>query len=312
VAARIDLPWRGHVLVAKIATAAGRRARDDADADATAAASRPLWRAPAAAAAEQAGARLLVAEDNPVNRAVIGKLLDTLGLVVTFATDGENAWELLQAERFGLLMTDCHMPGLDGYGLTRRLRQAETDGGRAGRLPVLALTADARPEIDDQCRAVGMDGVLMKPLDRDAIDAAITRLLPSAVALRQRTEPAPADTPPAPAKVVSDGTIDFAMLEATFGSARARSMLGLFVTSVRPYIDTLDQALASGALQDGFHAAHAAKGSALLIGAKDLAEVCGAIEAALRDGDLARARDRAPDLKPRFAAVETLIGTLSG
>ncbi|MBI3512702.1 MAG: AAA family ATPase [Proteobacteria bacterium] len=306
---RLDVPWRRPALVAKLAVAAGRQAavrRDDA-----AALARPQWRAPDVEAAVRAGAALLVAEDNPVNRAVIGRLLDTLGYVATFAPDGESAWRRIETERFGLVLTDCHMPGLDGYGLVRRLRQAEGDGTRTGRLPVLALTADARPEIEDQCRVAGMDGVLRKPLDRDAIEAAVATLVPSAAALRQPADtPMPAAVAAVPEPTARDGIIDLTILEATFGKARMRAMLDLFLSSVRPYIDALDGALTAGAVDAAFQAAHAAKGSALLIGATALAELCGAIEDAVRAGDLARARGRAPELKPRFAALEAFIGAL--
>jgi signal transduction histidine kinase/CheY-like chemotaxis protein len=265
------------------------------------------WVAPDAAAAAQAGVRLLVAEDNVINRAVMTKLLETLGYVASFADDGEAAWNLLQTERFGALITDCHMPLLDGYALTRRLRAAEEAGTRS-RLPVIALTADARPDIRDQCLAAGMDEVLAKPIDRAALDAAIAARLPGAAALRRRAEVDAGDAPTAPSP--ARAALDLTMLESTFGAGRARTMLDLFLDSVRPYLDALDDALAAGAIQDGFNAAHAAKGSALLIGAVPLADGFAAVEDALRSEDLATARVRAPAVRPLFAALEAEIRAL--
>jgi CheY-like chemotaxis protein/HPt (histidine-containing phosphotransfer) domain-containing protein len=272
----------------------------------------PAWTLPDPEAATRAGARILVAEDNPINRAVMAKLMDTLGYVASFADDGEAAWNLMQTERFGLLITDCHMPLLDGYALTRRVRAAEAADGRP-RLPVIALTADTRSDIGPQCRAAGMDEVLAKPIERAALDAAIAAWLPAASALRRPLGAAapspPRDTPTA--AVATGQTLDLTMLEKTFGSARLRPMLDLFLDSVRPQLDALDRALAAGALDDGFQAAHAAKGSALLVGAKPFAETLAAIEAALRAGDLTAARDDAPAVRPLFDAIETEIRTLS-
>jgi len=87
-------------------------------------------------------------------------------------------------------------------------------------------------------------------------------------------------------------------------------MLDLFLDSVRPYLDAIDVALAASAIKDGFNAAHAAKGSALLIGAAPLADAFAAVEDALRDDNLATARERAPSVRPLFAALESEIRAL--
>ncbi|MFY7959304.1 MAG: ATP-binding protein, partial [Elsteraceae bacterium] len=98
------------------------------------------WDAPDREIAAAQGARLLAADDNPTNRLVLAALFDRLGYVVDLVKDGEEAWTALQEGRYGLLLTDCHMPNLDGFALTRRLREAEADGSRPDRLPIVALT----------------------------------------------------------------------------------------------------------------------------------------------------------------------------
>lgn len=107
-------------------------------------------------------ARILVAEDHPINRAVIERQLDLLGYTCTLVEDGQRALQELADRRYDLLITDCHMPVLDGYELTRRIRAAERVTG--AHLPIIALSASALPEQVEKCRLTGMDDFLAKPV----------------------------------------------------------------------------------------------------------------------------------------------------
>jgi PAS domain S-box-containing protein len=119
------------------------------------------------------GARVLVAEDNPVNREVIMALLKPLGLEVECAEDGEDAVNLCQLNRYDLVLMDVQMPRLGGLGATRALR--ELDGW--SRTPIVALTADAMTESRAECLAAGMDDFLTKPVDPDALYNCLLRWL---------------------------------------------------------------------------------------------------------------------------------------
>ena len=114
--------------------------------------------------------RVLVAEDNVVNQKVITRFLEKLGCDVSLVVDGQQAVDAVQEERFQLVLMDCHMPVLDGYEATERVRRSESDGDR---LPIVALTANAMPEDRERCIAAGMDDFLSKPVRfktlRDAI-----------------------------------------------------------------------------------------------------------------------------------------------
>ncbi|MGJ7511105.1 ATP-binding protein [Variovorax sp. GT1P44] len=121
------------------------------------------------------GTRLLLAEDHPVNREVITRQLAKLGFACDCAEDGEDAWERLMSPdaRYAMLLTDCRMPRLDGYELTRRLRNHEARLALP-RLPIIALTANALEGDAERCIALGMDAYLPKPLQiRDLRDALI-------------------------------------------------------------------------------------------------------------------------------------------
>ena len=122
---------------------------------------------------------MLVAEDNDINQKVISHQLALLGVSVEMAGDGIDAlarWRAGHAtQRHSLLLTDLHMPGIDGYTLATTIRSEETDGTR---LPIVALSANAlRGEID-RCRAAGMDDYLSKPVQIDQLGELLRRWLP--------------------------------------------------------------------------------------------------------------------------------------
>jgi CheY-like chemotaxis protein len=142
------------------------------------AANRPAARrAPDPATAEANGQLILVAEDNPVNRQVICQQLAWLGYACLLAEDGVSALALWQQHRFGLLLTDCHMPEMDGFTLTRELRQREQDGQLA-RLPIIAVTASVLASESERCQMAGMDDFLAKPIELQALQKLLAKWLP--------------------------------------------------------------------------------------------------------------------------------------
>ncbi|TSE18410.1 Sensory/regulatory protein RpfC [Tepidimonas alkaliphilus] len=139
-------------------------------------------------------AHVLVAEDHPVNRKVVGLMLQRLGHRVTFAADGAQALDLAAEQDFDLILMDVHMPVLDGLEATRRIRALP---GPRGQVPIVALTADVLDAAQTQARAAGMNDFLGKPVQPDQLQATVRRWQPRQAA----TSPAPnaaADTPPSP------------------------------------------------------------------------------------------------------------------
>lgn len=109
--------------------------------------------------------RVLLVEDDPVNRLVVAKLLRREGFEVATAVDGEQGVELWKLQRFPVILMDCQMPVLDGFGATRAIRALEGEGG-IPRTRILAYTANAFAEDRRKCRDSGMDGFLAKPVSR--------------------------------------------------------------------------------------------------------------------------------------------------
>ena len=102
--------------------------------------------------------RVLVVDDNPVNRKLAAKLLERLGFESTTAADGQEACDIVTKESFDLILMDCMMPKMDGYEATRSIRI------RQPTIPIIALTAGAQPEDRQRCIAAGMNGHLSKPV----------------------------------------------------------------------------------------------------------------------------------------------------
>jgi CheY-like chemotaxis protein/two-component sensor histidine kinase len=143
----------------------------------------PLERASASAAGAQpeapappAGASLavLVVEDNDINQEVARAMLEAAGHRVEVAGDGAEALKKHAAQRYDCVLMDCQMPGMDGYEATRRIRALEAERG-AGRVPIVALTANAMSGDRERCAAAGMDDFLAKPFDSASLLAAVAR-----------------------------------------------------------------------------------------------------------------------------------------
>jgi signal transduction histidine kinase/ActR/RegA family two-component response regulator len=121
------------------------------------------------------GRRVLVAEDNRLNLRLAVRVLETFGLKVDTALDGEVATQLACQNNYDLVLMDCLMPGVDGFEATRRIRLHEEQAGH--RIPIIALTANALPEDREACLAAGMDDFVSKPFTRQALHQALMRWL---------------------------------------------------------------------------------------------------------------------------------------
>jgi CheY-like chemotaxis protein len=120
------------------------------------------------------GLRVLVAEDNPVNQKVAGKILEKLGCEVVVVSDGKQAVDAVFEKPFDLVLMDVQMPVLDGLQATRDIRAREKNTGRRTR--IVALTANAMQGDEDRCIAAGMDGYLTKPLRAEKLQEAVQQV----------------------------------------------------------------------------------------------------------------------------------------
>ncbi|MFA6148433.1 MAG: ATP-binding protein [bacterium] len=118
--------------------------------------------------------KILVAEDNPVNQMVIGRILERAGHAVTMVENGEGALDAVKTQAFDIALLDLHMPVMGGIEAAKIIRYLRT----TPRLPIVALTADATSEAKAECKEAGMDAVLTKPVDTRELFAVLGSLVP--------------------------------------------------------------------------------------------------------------------------------------
>lgn len=212
--------------------------------------------------------RVLLVDDHPVNRELILEQLDALGFHADPAEDGEDALRQWKPGLYAAVLTDINMPRMNGYELSRALRE------RGETSPIMAITAVALASEKQRCKEAGMNDLLLKPVSLDQLDAAMSRYLPAAVdTAAQAAMPRRAPSEKVRRAFVDSGRRDVqAMRDAWNGRDRAA------------FLDRL----------------HATKGVLFMLGERDAALACQAMEVAVETSGIP-----APD--HAWAALETVL-----
>ncbi len=283
----------------------------------------------AADAACHVGARLLLAEDNPINQMVAIGMLYKLGYSdVTVVTDGHQVLAAYAQGGFDAILMDCQMPSLDGYEATASLRA----GGCT--LPIIAMTANAVKGDRERCLAAGMDDYISKPVSQEILGETLARWLSAAAqaavpahaataataaalgedaAGKRLGMPAPAQpvpavatvpaTPPAPAVFDRSGALG----RIEHDEALLDTLLGIALDDIPAIIELLEQALHHAQAGDAIRHAHSIKGAASTVGAVALTERAAAIEQAAQGGALGSASAGMAALRADFAAFRAQV-----
>ncbi|MEZ5814889.1 MAG: ATP-binding protein [Alphaproteobacteria bacterium] len=209
--------------------------------------------------------KMLIAEDTQSVRDILGRQLEKLGVEASFAGNGKEALEALNTGQYGILITDLHMPEMDGYALVDHIRKKESACGNKAHFPVIALTADVQMAQRETYMSQGFDECLLKPVSLGQFKRLLIRwgLLREdagagekpTTAIEEQSAAAQDGKPPA---------IDKAAMVAQMGAfdAIAVEMLGMFVQMTSPQIERIQAALTDG----DFHAlkelGHSLKGAA--------------------------------------------------
>ena len=263
--------------------------------------------APSVEAARQAGTLVLLAEDDVVNRKVALRQLALLGHAAEVAVDGAEAWHLWQRGGYGLLLTDLHMPELDGCGLARRIRAAEAEAPGTPRLPIIALTANAQHDEAARVRAAGMDAYLTKPVRLEALGATLARWLPAPSA--GAAAAAPAQAPAANESSSTRPAVDVNVLRNLIGAddADVRDFLAQYRDVAQRQGAEITAAWASGDNRGVATVAHKLKASSRSVGALALGDLCAELENAGTAGDAALLAAGCARFAGSMAAVQACL-----
>jgi len=261
--------------------------------------------------------RVLLVEDNPVNREVGIGLLELLGCHVDSAEDGRQALEVSAASAYDIIFMDCQMPIMDGFTATARIRERERQT-QAARTPIIALTANAMAGDRDHCLAAGMDDYLSKPFSQDQMSEMLSRWLSqtdhSSLHRDQTTPPSevvPESSAPTTAAehIESHNVVDYSawdpirMLKRPGHPDPLGKLLARYVEDSRKLVDQLRQAVASNDPATLHTVAHRLKSSSATLGAMTVAAYCKELEALGRSHRIEGASDHFRHLERDFEAV---------
>jgi PAS domain S-box-containing protein len=267
------------------------------------------------------GRLILVAEDNEINQKVIRQQLTLLGYATDIARDGREALKRWESGNYALLLTDLHMPEMDGYELTSAIRLAEQGKTRK---PIIAFTANALKGEAEHCRAVGMDDYLSKPVQLAHLKAILQKWLPppttpqllslAAPAISAASTTVPATTSGTPTAASTKAPVDVNVLKELVGDDPAviSEFLRDFRTSSEKIAADLRGACQEGQAKIAGATAHKLKSSARAVGALALGELCAEMEQAGKAGDTNGLNALLPRFESELIAVNKYIDSLQG
>ena len=254
------------------------------------------------------GVKILLVEDNPINRNVATSMLATLGCLCNVAEDGVKALAKWQDGAFDLILMDCYMPNMDGYAATQAIRQREAikanSGGMIPHIPIIALTANAMEGDREKCLAAGMDDYLPKPFRRDELGEVLLRWRP------MQKAPAPS-LAAGPAAEASNVVLDPVILDSIRELESMGEQAGLLEKIINLYLETAPKNIEQMRIAIANHdvgalkvAAHTLKSSSANLGARGVAELCKGLEIKGREGSFVDSETMLMALTQNYATVQ--------
>ena len=239
--------------------------------------------------------RILLAEDNTVNQKVALRLLDRLGHTADVASNGLEALEALERQRYDVVLMDVQMPELDGLEATRLICERWPKGVRPY---IVAMTANAMAEDREACLAAGMDDYVAKPVRPEALADALRRALPLAAAGHQEEGAASLDP----------GALE--TLKEIGGDDFVDDLIDVFIADSPDLVTTLRQSIEEGDAPALRRTAHTLKSNGATFGASAFSELCRDLEECARSGRLDGAAVLAERVETELGRLHTTLATL--
>jgi CheY-like chemotaxis protein len=229
--------------------------------------------------------RILVADDQAVNRKLTMRQLEKLGCTVDVVANGREALDAVSRTRYDLIFMDCHMPGMDGFEVTKEIRRLEGSGPRT---PVIALTASVRGRDREHCLAAGMDDFVQKPMSEPELIRVLSQWIPGRPAIDAAT---------------------VARLQQTDAELLAE-VIGIYLAEGPAQIASIRDAVAKHDPQLLASAAHALKSSSGNVGALRVREICSELETIGRSGGVDGAAELVDQLGSEYQRAERALRDL--
>ncbi|MCM2343390.1 MAG: response regulator [Alphaproteobacteria bacterium] len=243
--------------------------------------------------------KILVAEDNPVNRDVMLAMLEYYGITPDIAEDGKVAVAMATSNQYDLVLMDCQMPEMDGFEATMALRRNELTRD----LPIIALTAFAMKGDRERCLEAGMDDYISKPLRDTELEKVLSQWLSSEGNRGHQENKHAADTS-TEATFLNQDILDRMKIVAGISFSK---LIDTFITNSEKLVNQLYESLAAGDVKSLAIAAHSLKSSVAQMGAERLSNILKEMEEAARTGTLPDAETLAivaRDLKALVSFLE--------
>ena len=253
---------------------------------------------------------VLVAEDNPINQDLAERMLLKLGCRVRIAVNGAEAVARVEQGAFDLVFMDCQMPQMDGFAATGAIRARERALG-LGRLPIIALTANAIAGDRERCLAAGMDDYLSKPFHRWQLRDQLLRWLPDRLQPEAGSPVSPvsmssmAGAAGAPAGAEAGGAVVFdldGLLERLGDREYLEMFVAKFIDSAGDLMTALKGAIGEGSSSEIRLQSHSIKGASASIGAEAMRSIAAQMEGLAKEGDLSSVPGLYAELEAAFAA----------
>jgi CheY-like chemotaxis protein len=233
------------------------------------------------------GKRILVAEDNHINQLVVMEFLSLSGVIITIANNGLEALELLQQFSYDAILMDVHMPVMGGVEATAKIRQ------QGYTLPIIALTAGVTQEERDNCKHIGMNDFITKPVNPEELISVLchwiaTDNLPDSV-VSAITEPAvEEEMPVSPPFIMALPGFDLTIVLSMVGGDEkiVHELLQIFREDLLPSLQAIEDNITASNFRAAADLAHRIKGTAGNLGGMELHSVAANLEASLKQGSL--------------------------